>query len=328
MTPGRGVMKLPKTAAIWPLMGVHSWGTKHGGAWRLHTLAATLDHNENCNHAENICNGGSGKIERATLEAAAQALGVKRSTFFSWLADAREWGILTGEGKFLYLTSQAKLAKIFLCNNIDSYKAIIPLKLLFKPGWKDIVWAAYTKVNHNNKLISEKKLEDITGVPTRTQQRLKTHVKIKKQTAITQIDGTSANLQAAKDNGRRKGYFVFNRNVAYALPARRSVSDKHSKIGARGRRLAIINSIKHDEVYGLFNNGNYPSLFELPQQATNGETIIRLFNETEKQIKKAGRILQAQQRVKNDPHEIYIKRPGKYRIGTWDVCTLGAGIAE
>ncbi len=322
----RGGMKLPKTAAIWPLMGVHSWDTKHGGAWRLTVLFSALDHNDNCNHAADICSGGSGKIERATLENAALALGVKRSTFYSWLADAKAWGIFAGDGKFLYMASQEKLAKIFLCNDIDSHKAIIPIKLLFKAGWKNIVWAAYTKANHNKKLITENKLEGITGVPKRTQQRLNTHVKRIKNIAITKIDGTSTNLQAAKENSPHKGYFVFNRNVAYALPARRSVNDTHAKIGARGRRLAILKSIKSDEVYGLFNNGNYPPLSERPQQATNGETITRLFNETKKHIKKAGRLLQAQQRAKSDPHEVYIIRPRKYRVGAWDVCPLGEGI--
>ncbi len=28
-------IELPKEAVIWPSMGVFSWGTKHGGAWRL-----------------------------------------------------------------------------------------------------------------------------------------------------------------------------------------------------------------------------------------------------------------------------------------------------
>ena len=179
--------KKARTAEIWPLMGVHSWGTKHGGAWRLSVLFSSLDHSENCDHAAGVCYGGSGKIERETLEAAAMELGVKRSTFYLWLADAKKFGIFSGDGKFLYMASQQKIAEILFCNTIDQRKAIIPLKLLFKAGWKDVVWSAYIKVNHNKKNISDKTLEGITGVPQRTQRRLNTNVKVKKNFAQTQV---------------------------------------------------------------------------------------------------------------------------------------------
>jgi len=319
-------MTTRRTAAIWPLMGIHAQDTKHTGAWRLHVLASTLDHTEGCDHANNICKGGSGKIDRAILETEALALGVKRSTFFHWLADARAAGILNGSGKSLYLASQAELTEILLCNSIDARKAIIPLKALFKTGWKSVVWAAYNKANHNKKIISSAKLNDITGVPLRTQRRHNNLVKRTRNIAITTTDGDPA-VEFGKHE--HKGEFVFvdpqqkNRRVlAYAIPARRSVSDTHAKIGAFGRRRVLQKAIERVKARGLFNNGNYPNSAR-PQQATNRRTITRLFHETKKQIQKAGRLVQALHRAPGDPFEVFVTRGRKYAVGAFDALPVG-----
>lgn len=128
-----------KRLEFYPLILIHSQDTKHGGAARLHVLASALDHTAECNHAEGICKGGSGKIETAVLLDAALSFGVKRATFYNWLADACAAGIFHKDGETLYITSQEKLSQIVLCNSIDKSKAIIPAKLLFSPGWKSIV---------------------------------------------------------------------------------------------------------------------------------------------------------------------------------------------
>jgi len=281
-------------------MGIHSQDTKHAGAWRLWVLAATLDHTAECDHAYGICKGGSGKIERATLEAAALSLGVKRSTFYTWLADARQAGIFRGEGDWLGIASQEKLAAILLCNSIDKSKAIIPLKLLFKPGWKSLVWAAYLKANHHKrigytnklepvykgKVVSGKTLEGLTGISPRTQRRYKKFVRTQPNVAITTISGdweTAAKLnQAAKDNGQHRHYFPFNdpkqkdpagiksyrRVIAYTIPARRTVSDRAAKIGARGRRAQIA---AHISGLRLVNVCNYDINYLRKVQANNSE---------------------------------------------------------
>jgi hypothetical protein len=230
-------------------MGIHAQDTKHAGAWRLHVLASMLDHNEGCDHVLGICKGGSGKVLRRDLEAAALALGVKRSTFYTWLSDARQAGILKGEGDYLGLASQAKLSIIFQCNSIDKQKAIIPLKLLFKPGWKALVWNAYKKANHNHiaryaekpngadpvltisrrpdgeseikikypvwrgKIRSQKTMEDLTGVSSRQQRRYNGKAKganIAITTMAGSLEAADEMNQAAKEHGQNRHYFVFN----------------------------------------------------------------------------------------------------------------------
>ena len=293
-----------KFAEIWPLMGIHSQDTKHGGAWRLSVLFKALDPN------------GSGKIERAQLESVAiEQMKVKRSTFFNWLADAKKAGIFsTSKGKddYLYLASQEKQAAIYLCNSIDRRKVVIPLKLLFRPGWKKIVFAAYIKANHHAKIgytnkmqavyrgnvVSEKTIEQVTGIQPRQQRRLSDHVNRKRQYSVTTIPGSWEQAEAlnksAKDHGKRRHYFTFNdpaqedpnhkrqyrRVIAYTIPSRRSVSDYHATIAARGRRRKILNSLRLVLLQSSVISAR-------PQQAgtlTEGYTEFeRLYLETSKQ---------------------------------------------
>jgi hypothetical protein len=339
-------MKLTvKSCELFPLMGIHSQDTKHAGAWRLHVLAATLDHTAECDHANGICKGGSGKIERATLEAAAMALGVKRSTFYTWLADARAAGILRGEGDWLGLASQEKLSQILLCNSIDKHKAIIPLKLLFKPGWKDVVWAAYLKVNHHKhvgytadlqpvykpQVISGRTLEALTGIPERTQRRLNKHVRSRRNIAITTQRGSyeqAAGMnEAAQANGERRRYFIFNdmkqtdpagvkdyrRVIAHTMPARRTVTDKVAKIGARGRRKQIERAI----VSGLrlvtvcnYSDCDYPAP---PPQANNSETETEYAPYPRRYFDRFHSLQRATPRAGT-----FIERPRRSLVGVWD----------
>lgn len=231
-----------KTLEIWALMGIHSQDVKHGGAWRLHVLASSLDHSAGCDHLRGICKGGSGKVSRDLLEAEALRLGVKRSTFYAWLADARAAHILNGRGEDLYLASQKKLAEIFLLNTLDEHKTTIPAKLLFQPGWKALVFAAYMKANHssivdytdkpnaerpkikihknkNNEkitaeilypvrrgdIISRGKLDAITGINPRKQRRLSQYIKSKRNIAITAIPGTQAEADTLTQAARDNG---------------------------------------------------------------------------------------------------------------------------
>lgn len=340
-----------KHAEIFPLLLIHAQDTKHGGPARLHVLASALDHNENCNHEEGICKGGSGKIETAVLFEAARALGVKRSTFYDWLADARKFGILNGTGKHLYLASQEKLSQIYLCNSIDKSKAIIPLKLLFKPGWKSLIFAAYLKANHHKnigytgkmkrvykgKLVSAKTLEDLTGIPSRTQRRYKEYISSRVNIGVTKIRGdreTAAALEKqAADHDQDRHYFPFNdtrqkdpagirdyrRVIAHTMPARRTVSDKHARIGAHGRRAQIERAILKG--LRLVNVCNYPNIISrTPAQATAkaANREARRFARRYHDNKYFSRSMQYREWTPEEIREVYIERARRGRVGVWD----------
>lgn len=339
-------------ATFYPLMLIHAQDTKHAGAARLHVLAHTIDH-EGCNHLYGECKGGSGKIERARLEAEALALGVSRSTFYDWLADARKAKILNGEGEYLYYASREKLSVILFCNSIDKSQAIIPLKLLFKPGWKSIVWAAYLKANHHHKkkgcnnkmqpvykgnMISAGTLKDLTGVPDRAQRRYKKYVRSKQNISITTIPGSweTANTlnQAAKDHKQNRHYFVFNdpqqkdpagiknyrRVLAYTSPARRTVDNRYAEIGARGRRKKIERAI----LKGLrlvticnYSNGNYSVR---PSQATAKAANSEAKRYTRRFYDRANLLetLQFRDWTETEAREVYVMRFRAGRVGVFD----------
>lgn len=330
-------------------MGIHSQDTKHAGAWRLSVLFATLDHTAECDHVMGICKGGSGRIERATLEAAAVSLGVKRSTFYAWLADAREAGILNGRGEYLYIASQEKLSKIFLCNSIDEHKAIIPLKLLFRPGWKDIIFAAYLKANHHTRIgfneklqpvykadvISARTIEGLTGIPARTQRRYKKYYKSLPNIGITDIAGDRETAQrlneAAQEHGQARHYFPFNdpeqkdpagikqyrRVIAFTMPARRTVSDISAKIGARGRRaqilkgLQLVNVCNHSDI-------NYLSKVQAGTQMEAKRNPRRYYDGKTLPI----RSMQFREWTPEEAREVYVlraaKRPRSGGTGVFD----------
>jgi hypothetical protein len=362
---------LVKHVDVWPLMLIHAQDTKHGGAARLHVLASTLDHNEGCNHVLGICKGGSGKIETEVLRDAALSLGVKRSTFYNWLDDAKKPNKLTGLAIFtesngvLYLASQAKLTQIYLCNSIDQRKAIIPLKLLFKPGWKNLVWQAYKKANHNKivdyklakptkqretwerqpvtrgKIVSTKKLEDLTGVSPRQQRRYNAGIKQHSNIAITTIAGSwetaDALNAAAQDQGKDRHYFTFNdpnqtdpagvkdyrRVIAHTMPNRQTVKDSTAKLGAYGRRRQLGAAIKKG--LRLVNSCNYPlSLLARPRQAngqpSNSETFVKFARfYFENEPKQERRNSSTREVIELEARETYnLRRNTRRGLGVWD----------
>jgi hypothetical protein len=341
---------LVKQADIWPLMGIHAQDTKHAGAWRLHVLASMLDHNEGCDHVLGICKGGSGKVLRRDLEAAALALGVKRSTFYYWLADARQAGILKGEGDYLGLASQAKLSIIFQCNSIDKQKAIIPLKLLFKPGWKALVYQAYKKANHHRvigytktlkpitrgRMRSARTLEDLTGISPRQQRRYNAGTRCQGNIAITTVSGSwerAAEMNAAaRDQGKARHYFTFNdskqkdptglkdyrRVIAHTLPMRQTVKDSTAKLGAKGSRGRIAKALNKGFRLALYCN--YSTYQARPRQADNSETFV-LFAPAyiEKEPKATRRHIDRDDVIVIKPLERFkLRHTSREGVGVWD----------
>jgi hypothetical protein len=286
-------------------MGVSSWTTKRGGAYRLYVLARTLDPN------------GSGHIESETIKAAAVALGVNPRTVDRWLASALACGIFQKlYSEILRIPSQARVLRIFGGREIDKTKVIIPLKSLFKDGWRARVWAAYLKANHNGKPISQKKLEDITGVPVRTQKNLNRYVESRRQIGVT--DRPADHVAGMNEYTTRGKAFVFTdpqrknaRVAAIHLPSIKKVSNKYARIAPAGRRTAILADLQR---HGLACT-NWLLSF---QQADN-RTVNRLFYSTPKQQKTATRLTQDMKRLPQDPDKVFVRRG---RRAAWDVLFL------
>jgi hypothetical protein len=290
-------------------MGVSSWITKHGGAFRLYVLARSLDPN------------GSGHIQIETLKAAAVQLKVKRRTFAYWIADALNCGIFEKmNGDILRVHSQGEVLRILGGREIDKTKVIIPLRSLFKNGWRARVWAAFLKANHNGKPISQKKLEDITGIPVRTQKGLGRYVSSRRQIGIT--DRPAECVPGMNEYATRGKAFVFvdparknERVAAIHLPSVKTVSNKNARITHAGRRSAILADLQR--------HGLACAIGLLSFQQADNRAVTRLFYSTPKQRKAATRLTQAMSKLPQDPDNVFVRR-GKRNA--WDVLPLGAGV--
>ncbi len=299
-------IEVPTDATIWPSMGVSSWITKRGGAFRLYALARSLDAR------------GSGHIEAAALKAAAFALGVRPRTFAAWIAQALDCGIFEKlHSGMIRIHSQAQVVRILGGRQIDKTKVIIPLKSLFKNGWRARVWAAYIKANHDGKPISQKKLEELTDIPVRTQKSLNQYIESRRQIGITDRPADAVTGMNEHTTGGKA--FVFTdparsntRVAAIHLPSVKKVSNKNARIANVGRRSAILADLQR---HGLACAIGQLSIF---QQAVN-RTVRRLFYSTPKQRKAATRLTQAMSRLPQDPDRVFVRRG---RRAAWDVLFL------
>ena len=158
-------MKLfaPETVKMYPLMGLKSIRENEaGGAWRLFVLAKGMA--EESDH-----------IGRETLKAALLSLGVQEYMFRRWLDAGRKYDLFTDvqrmSGEWMLILPSWKKAAESLETKLDR-PVIIETKLLFSKEWRAHVFtmwqASYT--NNGERLVSQKKQEEITGVDTQTQR--------------------------------------------------------------------------------------------------------------------------------------------------------------
>jgi hypothetical protein len=241
-------------------------------------------------------------------------LGVNPQTFSRWLASALRCGIFEKvNGEILRIHSQQQVLRILGGREIDKTKVIIPLRSLFKNGWRARVWAAYLKANHNGKPISQKKLEEITGVPVRTQKNLMRYVASRRQIGIT--DRPAEHITGMNEYASRGKAFVFidpqrknERVAAIHLPSVKTVSNKYARMAPAGRHTAILADLQR--------HGLACAHWLLSFQQADNRTVNRLFYSTPKQRKTAARLTQAMARLPHDPDRVFVRRG---RRPAWDV---------
>jgi hypothetical protein len=293
-------------------MGLSSITHKRTGEFRLFVLARALDPD------------GSGHIEAAKLKAAALSYGVKPRTYAAWLAGAFVCGLFERIGETLRIRSQAKAYEVFGCASLDKRKSTLTLKQLFSKSWRARVLAAYVKANHNGEIISLEKLEALTGIPARTLKKdgMGKFVHRTRQFAI--LNAPADHVPGLNEHSSRGKHFKFidpaNGNEARAakhVPSRKSVSDNVARIGAKGRRRAILATVAHGEELAC----NRRSLFS---QAEN-VILMRLFYSTPKTQKAKAKhektVIRLTQttRLPHDPAEVFVQRG---RRDAWDCLEL------
>jgi hypothetical protein len=187
-------IQFPEFVKFNPLVGLKSFRKSGGGsAWRVVVLSKALDVN------------GTGKIYRNSLLEFAQFLGINNKTIQRWLTEARKFGVVfdiqseTGEW-MLILHSNEKVASIMGCDR-KGKSVIMPTKLLVGKKWRANVFGAFENT-FNGRLISRKKLAELSGIPESTQRKLDKEAGVEhtKNYAVSNIhaNGYSAVLEFGK----------------------------------------------------------------------------------------------------------------------------------
>jgi hypothetical protein len=196
----------PNDLRFIPAQGIMAFraGSGGGGAWRLFVLAKNLDAK------------GKGCVNRELVRSFAFFLGIRPKTFDRWLNAARVFGFVsdiqrnTGEWD-LVLISHKKAASILDHKNRHTRFISLPANLLVRKKWKSFIFAAWQAqfTNNGQRLVSQKKQRDITGVLEQTQRQYNKDAGVtsKKNYAISNIHANGYN--GALEFGCRAGLFRY-----------------------------------------------------------------------------------------------------------------------
>lgn len=196
--------RFPEVLRFNPLVGLKSFRSSGaGGAWRLFVLAKNLEQT------------GQGFIQREILKAYARELGVSEKNIRRWMDAARYYDLFkdvqrkNGEWVII-LTSSKKAARRLGCET--TYKAVnLPAEYLFVKGWRAYVFASWQSLFTNNgeRLVSQKKQAEITGISEQTQRKFNREagVKSKKNYAISNIHANG--YSSVLEFGHRAGLFEY-----------------------------------------------------------------------------------------------------------------------
>jgi hypothetical protein len=156
------------------MMGFDAVHTKHGGAWRLWVLCKKLDEN------------GCSSVDIHDLKRAVDELGINPRCFRLWMADALALGLFVeGAGRY-WLTSAGKAARLLGCPDIG-LPAAVSLKMLFRKGWKAVLWAGYL-ATLGGRPVSQRTKQTVTRVQVRTQRRYQKVIEVKRIKNVAEVD--------------------------------------------------------------------------------------------------------------------------------------------
>lgn len=186
---------------IWPLVGLKSLHG-NGGAWRLFVLAKNMA-------------GQLDHVSRDELKAQALELGVSEKNFIRWLTDARNLSLVTDVQRMssewvLILPSSAKAATLLNCDKLGK-PVSIKAELLFKKGWRAYVFASWQSsiTQNGQKLVSQKKQAEITGIQPQTQRQFNKQAGVKSQRNYAISNEHGSRFSAVLEHGNRAALFTY-----------------------------------------------------------------------------------------------------------------------
>jgi hypothetical protein len=232
------------------------------GAIRLWSIARSLDHD------------GRGIVRLADLFKLVNGCQIHRSTFYSWLAQAREIGFVRdGQLGWICLLGLAKMARRLKVDRITR-RIEISAELLTRPGWFGFVFASV----HNSRPTSRRMLAILTGVPTRTQTRYDHQAGTHRKKSIYVTNLPANQIESVKEfSGESTAFIFYDKNTRLPVVAHRR-PDARTPYGQPElcRRGWEIN-----RVLSSANNRNYPIF------GSRGPSVQKIFYQTAKQATRA-----------------------------------------
>jgi hypothetical protein len=206
---------------LYPLLGLAAIKSKRGGAWRVWTIAQSIDLQ------------GSGSIIQKALRQKLTELGVGDRQQRRWISAALQGGFFRGyKGKF-YLSGLVNVAIILDLREIG-LPALVGSHSLVTKSWRARIWSAYLMTLHERPLAQITKLT-VTGILPRTQQR---YQKVEPGCArpnISRTDLRPDQIPGMVETGQGAYFKVHNKRVFRRLPDIRLVDSSIVKSAPKGR---------------------------------------------------------------------------------------------
>lgn len=232
-----------------------------GGAIRLYFLAKNIN--------------SYGWMLESELKAAAYEVGISKSSFYKWLADAKRAGFIRyvcdkQKRHLSFLTSYAEVYEILEVSFIDKQAVTVPASELLSPEWYALIWEAWTAANFNGKVISQDTKQKLSGVPVSTQRRLDRTAKIKRVRNYVVTETPAANVEAYRDFSTKRGIFTIGDNVAFTIPS-----------------MSVVETVRVEPTGTKRLRRNMSAIVRSYSNAGTGDAARRLFCENDVQAKRA-----------------------------------------
>jgi len=292
---------------IWSKVAISAWQNNAGGGYRAWRMAHHIDRD------------GSGRVYKRDLYDFISNLGVHPETRRRWVNQALDLGIFSeaidDHGVIYYLSSLANAAIVFGCRKIGKPASVVASDLVNR-GWRSVVWAAYN-TNINGPMSQEKK-EVETGVPARTQREYLSNVEVEKNKNYARRDlpADPDHLRGYEEVTGRKVLINEQGQVRQKLPDYINVPPEIATREPMGRSKKAQREINTT----LSNVG----------QGNDGNTPLRLFHDTAKDISNTERHIPAAIPGETIPESLFLKECTQQNFTLWDTVPLeeiGCGFA-
>jgi len=264
-----------------------SANSKPLGAFRLWFLAKDYDR------------GGSGFIPAKKFRQHIRVLGIARPTFYRWLDQAFELGLMEHQGSVYELISWERAAALA---GVEGFLKPVHIDLdrFISRGWLAIVWGAYRK-HFEGRLIARSTLERLSGVPERTQREYEGQISVKRTANFANYGDPSKDPDNALVIDAKRGIYGRAGMTRGRLPDKVAVIEGGIELANSGRTKKANRALR--------------ALCNMRGSSQNPE---RLYFESYQQFKRATRGKQRDGDAKDRPDHRYLFITDSLGVGVWD----------